>query len=331
MIANMPNSKTQFSTVTTMDDDREEMTPAMRWITIVPLLALLLLASADPAPAQTSAAGNSHLVTRGEIDEKTLSAIGRGLRANPQDARDYGMIPTGLTPRFDNINCFDIDDGWAIDYTEKRGRDAMHGGIDIPAPRGTPLLAVAAGEVVAKFPGEEQADGTQIWLRHSPDDTGLPVWTYTQYAHLLELPDLALGRRVQRGEAIGRTSNSGISGEEAREKSGGGGGAGGKRARALERRDAVHFAVVYSDGPQFHRDERRIVPKGGRWMDPIAFYRGVGPFDSAVLRALPADQKTVTIPYTSTDGTLSPAATKVIWPYACSPSALPATRRNPAR
>jgi murein DD-endopeptidase MepM/ murein hydrolase activator NlpD len=299
--------------------------------TTIIIVSVLFSVVATPASTQTSAnSPGSYLIGREEIDEKTWSAIGRGPRSDPQDARDYGMIPTGLTPRFGNTHCFDIDDGWAIDYTEQRGRDAMHGGIDIPAPRGTPLLAVAAGEVVAKFLGESQADGTQIWLRHSPEDTGLPVWIYTQYAHLLEMPDAPLGRRVQRAEVIGRTSNSGISGEEARDKSGAGN-SGGKRRRLLERRDAVHFAVVYSDVPHFHRDERRIVPKNGRWMDPIAFYRGAPPFESDLLKAFPPDGKLVPSPYVMTDGTTIPASTKLVWPYACSTGPLPQTRRNPPR
>jgi len=50
---------------------------------------------------------------------------------------------------------------------------------------GTPLLAIAAGEVIASGEGG-RLEGFFIWLRHSPDDTDLPFWTYSKYQHLLK-------------------------------------------------------------------------------------------------------------------------------------------------
>ena len=291
-------------------------------------VAIILAWAASPAlaqaPSDAKAAGD--VVSRAEIGLMIMSAIGRVPRSNAQDARDRGMIPTGLVPKFDDrVNCFDIDDTWAQDYGARRGRDAMHGGIDIPAPRGTPILAIAAGEVVAKFLHEDSADGIQIWLRHSPDDTGLPVWTYSQYAHLRELPELPIGARVRMGDPIGNTSNTGISGAEART------GGASRNMLSKERRDAVHFAVVYSTSRQYFRDDRRLIPKDGWWMDPNAIYRKAPPFDSVSMKALPSEQKQVPIPYTLADGTKVPADTKLIWPYACLPKSqpLPSVRRNP--
>ena len=83
------------------------------------------------------------------VGAKTFSGMTRCLQCDPADARELGMEPTGLAPRFElNASCRSIDEGWAIDYSEKRGRVTYHGGIDIPAPKGTPILAVADGELV---------------------------------------------------------------------------------------------------------------------------------------------------------------------------------------
>mgnify|MGYP001564167371 FL=1 len=58
-----------------------------------------------------------------------------------------------------------------------------HGGIDISLAEGTPLLALAAGTVVNKGEGGRM-EGNYLWLRHSPEDTGLAYWVYSKYQHL---------------------------------------------------------------------------------------------------------------------------------------------------
>ncbi len=166
-------------------------------------------------------------VAASELKPEALNSFGRGRREDPTDAKQRGMIPTGLKPLFaEGIKCRGIDDYWAMDYSHKRGRETYHGGIDIPAPRGTPVLAVADGVVVGKFLNKDNPKGIEIMLWHSPQDTGHEMWVYTQYTHLLEIPDLEIGQRVRMGEVIGKTSNSGISGREARKRHGAGGGSG---------------------------------------------------------------------------------------------------------
>ena len=39
--------------------------------------------------------------------------------------------------------------------------------------------------------------GHQIYLRHTPEDTGLPIWLYSKYKNFHELPDLKIGERVE--------------------------------------------------------------------------------------------------------------------------------------
>jgi murein DD-endopeptidase MepM/ murein hydrolase activator NlpD len=250
-------------------------------------------------------AGNPDIVGSRAIGEEALKGITRTGPQHAQAAIDRGMIPTGLTPKFKaGVYCRDVDDGWAQEGGG--GKGGTHGGIDIPMPRGTPVRAIAAGEVVNKGLHGNDPQGIQIWLRHSPEDTGLTIWSYSQYAHLLELPEFPLGHRVRMGEAIGKTSNTGTGG--------------GKR------RDALHFAIVYSDSRKFFVNDALVVPLDGRWMDPIAIYRNGPPFDSQSMKALPANQKQIAIPFMLEDGTTVPADTKLIWPYFCSKAPLPWTK-----
>lgn len=214
--------------------------------------------------------------------------------------RARGVVETGLKPEFINGgNCPQIDsEKWAIDYSYKRDDLALHKGIDIPQPRGTPIRAVANGMVVGKFLNRYSRKGIEIMLRHTPEQTGLPMWTYSQYTHLRKMSPLPIGAMVKMGDVIGRTSNTGKMG---------------KRVR----RDALHFAILYSVVPQWSNDGRVVTPKDGYFMDPNAFYRLAPPYDSTSLAALPKEQKRVRVPYRKVDGTQVPSNTKRIWPYAC--------------
>lgn len=244
--------------------------------------------AAGAAPRSTSAA---------DLDEVTC-AFARGPRCGSKAAEARGMIETGLTAVFPKgARCNEIDDTWAMDYSHKRqASDARHGGIDMPAPFGTPILAAADGKVVAKFLGEGRR-GTEIILQHSPRQTGLPFWTYTQYAHFDAMPEVRIGQTVRMGQFLGPTGNSGRGSEQ--------------------RRPAIHFAVMYSASSQFALGETLLIPEDGFWMDPIAFYRTSRPYDSASLRSLPKGGKSVPIPVAFGDGSVSSEGTLRIWPYAC--------------
>jgi murein DD-endopeptidase MepM/ murein hydrolase activator NlpD len=78
-----------------------------------------------------------------------------------------------------------------------------HGGIDLPAPAGARVSAVAAGQVAAIR--RRGAAGLEVDLRH-------PGGWMTRYAHLGSVvPALAGGRRtVAQGEALGRIGRTGI-------------------------------------------------------------------------------------------------------------------------
>ena len=172
--------------------------------------------------------------TSDALDHLTLCGIGRGRHCDIKLAIKLGLFETRLWPRFpENAECRDIDEQWAIDYTYKRPRESYHGGIDMPAPFGTPMIAVADGTVVGKYRGERSHRGMEIILRHKPEDTGIPLWIYSQYAHFDAMPKHEVGQRVRMGEVLGPTGNSGRRPQRA-------------RRRGRDRRPAIHFAVWFS-------------------------------------------------------------------------------------
>lgn len=73
----------------------------------------------------------------------------------------------------------------------------MHEGVDIGAPRGTPVYAVAGGTVVLS--GEQRGYGQIVVIRHD-------AHVETAYAHLDR-------RRVERGEVVRRGQRIGDLGQ----------------------------------------------------------------------------------------------------------------------
>lgn len=279
-----------------------------RLLSLLPLLTFL----------SVSASAHAGQVDKDELDDKTWSGVVRCMQCDRQDAIDLGMLITGSKPVFpSDFECRDIDEGWAIDYSSKRDRAALHGGIDIPAPRGTPILAVADGKVVAMFDNHETAVGVRIFLQHAPMQTGKPFWAYSEYAHLQELPALQIGSQVKRGDVVGLTSNTGISGQAARAKAGGSSARPGKT-----RRDALHFAIMYSESPDFavlQKNGGYLVPVRAQWMDPVSFYRSTPPYDSDAVAGLKESEKQIRIPFQTPGGAVHPPESKLIWPYTCLP------------
>lgn len=95
------------------------------------------------------------------------------------------------------------------------GPDIIHTGIDLPAPRGTDVLAAGPGTVVwsgyGLFSGlkNNQKDpyGIAIAIRHDFGYRNRPL--YTVYAHLSET-EVIVGQWVQTGEVIGKVGDTGV-------------------------------------------------------------------------------------------------------------------------
>ncbi|MDP6623079.1 MAG: M23 family metallopeptidase [Alphaproteobacteria bacterium] len=266
------------------------------------LVGALLLAAAPGVAAKLDGE-----VSVSALDAETRCGIGRGRNCDIKLAIKRGLFETGLRPLFPaGLACRDIDEQWAISYTHKRRREAYHGGIDMPAPSGTPIIAAAAGTVVGKYRGQNSYRGIETVLRHSPQESGFPFWIYTQYTHFSEMPKQELGQRVAQGEILGPTGNTGR----------------GRRAnvQSRRRRPAIHFAVFYSPSDKYVAFATKIIPLEGRWMDPNALFRKALPLDSHTMKGLPAGQKKVPISVMLEDGEVIPAGSKIVWPYLCSRS-----------
>lgn len=274
----------------------------IRMLVIAVLSLFGFSAQAEECPKCPSLEG---YVPSDQISEDIRMMVGKykggGASKNVAVQKARGVIETYLQPDFINgADCPQIDsEKWAIDYTYKRGgKAALHKGIDIPQSRGFPIRAIADGVVVAKFMNDGNKKGIEIVLRHTPQQTGLKFWTYSQSTHLQVMSPLAIGAKVKMGDEIGKTSNTGKMG---------------KRTR----RDALHLAIFYSDRPEWSHDGRVFTAIDSYFMDPNAFYRLEGPYDSPSMLALPDDQKDIPVPYMKPNGTLVPADTKRIWPYTC--------------
>jgi murein DD-endopeptidase MepM/ murein hydrolase activator NlpD len=77
----------------------------------------------------------------------------------------------------------------------------LHAGLDFAAPPGTPVRAVAAGEVVDA--GRDGGYGRLVRVRHADG-------TVATYAHLSAVL-VSAGGRVRAGNVIGRVGNTGRS------------------------------------------------------------------------------------------------------------------------
>lgn len=291
---------------------------AIRWTRLLAAaarLALMALALmlAHPSHAQRGRQGPMMMPGMtagedlgGEIGAELVGAFSPAqARLDAMQAR--GLLPTGIDPVYpEAADCPKIDSPFAsrarFDGSTRSPRffHGYHGGADISVPEGTPILAIADGEVVEKKTGAF-IGGIGLVVRHAPADTGLPVWTFTEYKHLKETPAIAVGQRVRMGEPIALAGKTGTIG-----------GYYGPLGHSH-----LHLSAFYNASGEF-KALAIFVPIDGRWLDPLALLRGP-PVDSHENRALADDAKRVAIPYKGADGRLVPPTTKVVWPFACAP------------
>ena len=199
-----------------------------------------------------------------------------------------GIFETGLLPEMpEDANCPGITSGFADRYNRSGTLRSeyspwlSHAGVDWGLPEGTPIVAIADGQVIARqadAPGS--ATGNQVIIRHQdgPDDIS------ASYVHLSGF-NVDANQEVKRGQVIGFVGKTGK-------------------------------GVTY---PHLHLNVygRALVRLGDRKLryryDFLQFLSGdMTPIDPVKKR----NQK-VKVSYIDQFGKVHPPETKVIWPFIC--------------
>ena len=124
----------------------------------------------------------------------------------PRDATPTALLPSpsGLLVPVQGLAASQLSDT----YTDTRSEGRTHEAIDIMAPRGTPVLAVADGDVEKLF--ESKQGGLTIY-QFEPSGR----FEY-YYAHLDSYaPGIVEGKALRRGEVIGYVGSTGNASPEA--------------------------------------------------------------------------------------------------------------------
>ncbi len=241
---------------------------------------------------------------RGAGSGGTRPGISQEQTKKPADGGEM-IRPSGLQPVFPKeVRCPEIASPFGSQTRYDGSRrppwefGGYHGGIDISLAEGTPLLALAAGTVAAKGEGG-QMEGNYLWLRHSPEDTGLSYWVYSKYQHLQSLPELPIGAKVVAGQVIARSGKTGTAGPH------------------YGRNGYPHLHLTMRASPTGDLEVgSRGSTGGGDLIDPLVLFHesGAKPEKSD---GPPSDDKKVKIPYVTADGQPRPPGTRAVWPIAC--------------
>ncbi|MGI4859501.1 MAG: M23 family metallopeptidase [Janthinobacterium lividum] len=149
------------------------------------------------ASAPTHASATAHAPTPATLPAVTGAGAGRYLTFEgvPLHAEPAWQMPV------QTAGAIRVSSSFGIRLHPLSGDARHHEGVDLAAPRGTPVVAAAAGTIA--FAGWRNGYGRLLVIRHAP-----PHSTY--YAHLDSFaPGIREGRRVARGEAIAEVGSTG--------------------------------------------------------------------------------------------------------------------------
>ena len=149
----------------------------------------------DVADAPPDTAATPPDVPAGDTTRVTPDEAGV---ADPPAELRPNVAPSGLAIPVAGVEAGDLVDTFRAARSEGRTHDA----IDILAPRGTPVVAAATGQVLRLFTSDK--GGLTVYQL---GDDGRTVY---YYAHLDGyVPGLEAGRRVRRGQPIGTVGDTG--------------------------------------------------------------------------------------------------------------------------
>jgi murein DD-endopeptidase MepM/ murein hydrolase activator NlpD len=123
----------------------------------------------------------------------------RRLRALAHATRETGSFLAALPARLPLRSALNSPFGPRL--SPWTGEPELHAGIDLAANLGTPVQATAAG--VVRFTGTSEGYGQSVFLDHG---AGIE----SRYGHLQKI-SVTRGQRLERGQVIGLTGNSGRS------------------------------------------------------------------------------------------------------------------------
>ncbi|HEY7573627.1 MAG TPA: M23 family metallopeptidase, partial [Thermoanaerobaculia bacterium] len=119
-------------------------------------------------------------------------------RVSPEDVDLGELLSAGLRIPVEGVDAQRLRDS----FLDRRGRYRKHLAIDIGAPRGTPILATADGEIVRLR--REKRGGITIYQK---DSTGKYLFFYCHLSKYAR--GLAVGQKVSAGEVIGHVGSTG--------------------------------------------------------------------------------------------------------------------------
>lgn len=260
-------------------------------------LMIIALCLAAPAHAQRG----------GRLQAERSQEGGGGI--SPEVAQAKGLFATGLEPVFPSgVTCPGVSSPFGsstrFDGSARRNEHfGLHNGLDITLPIGTPLLAMADGEVVHAGTAGRLV-GNFIWLRFAPAATGLPETVFTRYQHLDQPSPLPVGSLVRRGQVIGVSGNTGTDGGH----------------YGLQGYAHLHLNMVVTGEPTLRVMGANMGSPDSGFLDPLGVFitPPVSPLTNHVLRDLPPQAKRIAVAVTTTEGQTIPATARIVWPVACS-------------
>ena len=173
-------------------------------------LAAVAAAAIAVLPAQAEPTGAAPVAVGGPLVETGSLEARRDLAADQQfrslfmswKKLDGGMQQGGIAiPSVQPVQKLQFTSNFGIRSDPFRGTAAMHAGVDIPGPVGTPIYATADG--VISHAGRQGGYGNMIEVNHG---RGIA----TRYGHLSKIL-VADNTRVTRGQLIGLMGSTGRS------------------------------------------------------------------------------------------------------------------------
>ena len=145
-----------------------------------------------------SALGDSRAAASGAKGSHSTDDITRVEPLLPPTAAELAQLKAELVMPLASVMPSQLFDS----FNERRGSSRTHEALDIPAPRGTPILSAAPGRVMRLFSSKD--GGLMVYAADSAEKFVL------MYAHLdAYAPGLADGAALTRGQTIGYVGTTG--------------------------------------------------------------------------------------------------------------------------